>query len=171
MPAKPQQTPLDFVHAVEELKASGAVFVLHPESWRRCTGIGYLKWQEVQFTASARGAIPSERGVYAFIVRPSGDGFPPHGYLMYVGITGDTSTHRSLRKRYGNYLAEQRVRKRPAIHYMLTKWKDDVYFCYAPVSDRRISLARLERKLNDAFLPPCSKNDLSAEIRQRRAAF
>lgn len=171
MAAKKRNAPVDFVRSVDELKSSDVSFVLHPDAWRRCTGLKYLKWDEVRFTQAARTSISSERGIYAFIVRPTGAGFPPHGYLMYIGITGDSSARRSLRRRYANYLTEQQILKRPAIHYMLTKWRDDVYFCYASVPDRRISLARLEKRLNDAFLPPCSKNDLSADIRQKRAAF
>jgi len=68
-------------------------------------------------------------------------------------------------------LSEQVRNKRPLIHYLLNNWKGALYFQYAQVRDKRVSLAVLERALNDALLPPYNQNDFTAEVRDLRKAF
>ena len=72
-------------------------------------------------------------------------------YLMYIG-----KTDRTLRKRFGEYLAERDSdRGRPRIIKLLRRYDGFVHFCYAPVK-AATSLARLENKLLDAFVPPAN---------------
>jgi hypothetical protein len=84
---------------------------------------------------------------------------------MYVGITGAASSTRTLFDRFGDYLAEQKNNKRPRVHYMLTKYADDIYFAYCATA-AGVDLQQLELDLNDAIIPPVVVKDFTAEIRE-----
>jgi hypothetical protein len=53
---------------------------------------------------------------------------------------------------------------------MLKNWSEDLYFHYVELPDRRVDLARIERALLNAIIPPINKRDISAEITAVRAA-
>src|ERR1041385_8587129 len=116
----------DFTEFVNtKLKRYQQNFVLAPTQLRKFSTKAVLNWQKVKFTQANRGSIPKNRGIYAFVVERNGFQLPPHGYVMYVGITGKTPTSvRTLRSRYGEYLQEKRVNKRAGVHYMLNNWED-----------------------------------------------
>ncbi|APZ97619.1 hypothetical protein BWQ93_03295 [Sphingopyxis sp. QXT-31] len=99
------------------------------------------------------------------------DHFPPHGYIMYIGITGEEALHRTLNDRFYEYLKEQRRNKRPKVHYMLAKYSDDLFFNYVPIADDTFDLGQLEADLNDAIIPPVVEKDFSAEVRAVVKAF
>ena len=90
---------------------------------------------------------------------------------MYIGEVGQAAKKRTLRLRYGDYLREQKTKKRAGVHFMLTCWKSCLDFCYAEVPDKRISLKKLEKSLNDAMFPPYSTKDFTANIRDAKKAF
>jgi len=90
---------------------------------------------------------------------------------MYIGEVGQGADGRTLRLRYGDYLKEQRIKKRAGLHFMLTCWKSCLDFCYAEVPDKRINLKKLEKALNDAMFPPYSTNDFTGVIRDAKKAF
>lgn len=154
-----------FVERVTLLKGQTRSFVLSPDQWRTYSLTHPMVWQSVKFDDNNQISVPEERGVYAFVVRHDNGYFPPHGYIMYVGITGSTKTQRTLRTRYGEYIRERQRNKRPAVHYMLNAYKDDLFFLYVPIADTDVRLDELERALNDAIIPPVSKKDFSAEVR------
>lgn len=162
---------LDFVKEVRRARGYRQDFILDPESWRRFALANPIGWKRIKFTGANKKRVPQERGVYAFVVSHDNVSFPAHGYVMYVGITGDASP-RNLRKRFGDYLSDSALRKRPAIRSMIEMWKDDLYFHYAGVADASVRLGAIETALNDALLPPYSSNDFSGEVRGiARAAF
>jgi hypothetical protein len=146
-------------------------FVLSPKMWKRWNTIPHLEWKEVEFNASASSALPRERGLYCFIVRPKLQSAGPQlGFPMYVGETGDTSKSH-LRKRFGDYLQEKTKMKRTKFAVMFDQLDGCIYFAYAEVSDRSVSLRALETRLSDALQAPLSSDDYSAELRAARAAF
>jgi hypothetical protein len=153
-----------------KLKLYSENFTLSPKQLRKFTTTAKLEWKKVRFTAGNLSAVPIDRGIYAFVVEHNSSQLPPHGYVMYVGITGDTSNH-NLRRRYGNYLRDKRVDKRAGIHFLLNNWAASLYFHYAVVSDKRYSLASIESQMADALIPPFNTNDFSAEIRKAKRAF
>jgi hypothetical protein len=157
-----------FVNA--KLKPYRETFTLSPKQLRKFATTAKLDWAKVKFTAGNHSFVPLARGVYAFVVEHNISQLPPHGYVMYVGITGDSGKH-NLRRRYGNYLRDKRIDKRAGIHYMLNNWAASMYFHYAVVSDKRYSLATLESQIADALIPPFNKQDFSAEIRKATKAF
>jgi hypothetical protein len=163
--------PIDLVQTVNcDLKAFSVNFVINPKHLDIFSTDAKLSWKKVRFSSRNKALIPKERGIYAFILEHNEATLPPHGYVMYIGISGDKSQH-TIRDRFGNYLREKKINKRPSITYMLNNWEKCLFFHYAVVTDKRISLSKLEKNMSDAFVPPFSTNDFSAEIRQARKAF
>src|SRR5690349_13240390 len=95
-----------------------------------------LKWKQARFTRSNVSKIPNKRGVYAFLIRNNvrKASWPPHGYIMYVGIVGRRKAERTLRERFSEYLTPSEVAKRPKIARMIETWGEHLYFNYAVVS-------------------------------------
>lgn len=160
----------DLVESTDALLVFGRQFVISPKQLKKFSTVASLVWEKVEFTSANKASIPKTRGIYAFVVEHNDFGLPPHGYVLYVGISGDTSK-RTLQIRYGDYLRDKRINKRANIHYMLNKWDECLFFHYAAIVDKRIKLSKLEKDMSDALQPPFSKKDFSAEIRQARKAF
>lgn len=160
-----------FVDRVKGLKSETQWFVLSPKNWRNYTLTHRLTWQSVKFEDANSATVPTEKGVYAFVVRHDNGYFPPHGFIMYIGITGIRGSKRTLRARYGEYVREKKRNKRSHIHFMLNAYEDDIFFFYAPVTDTAVKLDELEKALNDAIVPPMNKKDFSAEMRSVIGAF
>ncbi|MBF0555463.1 MAG: hypothetical protein HQK96_13060 [Nitrospirae bacterium] len=160
-----------FVDRVKNIMAYSRPFMLNPHQWRKYSHPLKLSWSFVKFEDNNKITVPEERGVYAFVVRHVNDYFPHHGFIMYVGIAGKRGTKRTLRDRFLEYIVERTQNKRPAVHFMLNAYKEDLFFYYVPVSDTAVELEPLETALNDAILPPVSKMDFSAEMRAMKGAF
>lgn len=152
-----------YADAYFDLKQWERTFVLSPERWRTAASSINLNWDWVPFDEKSKPNIPPERGLYAFVVEHTDAYFPPHGYIMYAGITGDQSPARNLRVRFGDYLREARTGGRSRVVVMLNLFKDDVYFHYAPVPDCSQSLSVIEDEMLAAIIPPCNE-DFIAEI-------
>jgi hypothetical protein len=163
-----QSTFIDVVNF--DLKPYKQDFIINPLLWKKFVTSAQLTWSKIEFTSNNKRLVPKCRGVYAFVVEYNHSKFPTHGYIMYVGISGDTSNH-TLRERYGNYLTEKARVKRPRIHYLLNHWSECLYFHYAEIPDKRIRLNKLEKALNDVLIPPFNTNDFSAEIKDAKRAF
>lgn len=163
-----EQNP--FVAAVERMQAEKRSFFLSPDRWRSSRVKRSLSWTEVKFLEKNKNEIPEVAGIYCFVVKHVNNHFPPHGYVMYIGITGHKST-RGLRNRFSDYIREKNKNKRPKLHFMLNKFSDDLYFYYVELKDHKDELEQLEIDLNDAIIPPFGQNDFSAEIRQLRGAL
>lgn len=156
----------DFVQKVDAVKADSRRFYVSPARWRKSRVTTALHWCKVKFLRDNKSLIPAQRGIYAFTVQHDNDHFPPHGFIMYIGITGEVAKNRTLQKRFMDYLYEKKRAKRPKVHYMLNKYEKDLYFYYCPIADGGIDLGELELNLNDAILPPVVVKDFSAEIRE-----
>lgn len=150
---------LDIVQQIDVLKKYKKEFILSPLQWRNFNITG-LTWHKVRFCEENRLTIPEVRGVYCFMIEHRNDSFPPHGYMAYVGLVGQGNS-RTLRIRYADYLRDQNRPKRIHIYELLTRWKNCIYFYYAPVPDRRKSLAKIETALLDAIVPPFNKKDFT----------
>lgn len=152
---------------VDRMRSEQRAFQLSPAQWRRFSTTFTLSWQRAQFTYNNRRLIPKRPGIYAFIVEYVGGQFPPHGYIMYLGVAG-LKPGRDLHARYGEYLRET---KRLSIQKMLNDYKDDIFFHYAPLDASPDELKSLETALIDAMMPPINEGDFSAEIKRRRRAM
>ncbi len=160
-----------YVNRVKMLKAEMQWFVLSPQNWRNYTLTHHLTWQSVKFEDANSAAVPLEKGVYAFVVSHDNGYFPPHGFIMYIGIAGIGGSKRTLRARYKDYIRERTRCKRRPFYFMLNAYQDDLVFVYATVTDPAIKLEEIETALNDAIIPPMNKKDFSADMRSALAAF
>ena len=124
----------DFATQVNKLKGFKREFIISPEQWALLKDIPELTWTEVEFSKANKGDIPEKRGVYCFIIKSRSKSLPAHGYIAYIGITGDSSVKRNLRIRYGEYLRDLVRPKRPLVHLMLNTWENDIFFHYTVVA-------------------------------------
>lgn len=161
---------LDIVNLTDRYKSHLYEVYLDPIGWRNFSTPYTLNWQKVRFSEANKISVPKSRGIYAFTVEHAPSKFPGHAYILYAGITGDTSAA-NLRSRYAQYLRHQKTQKgRPAVIYMLLKWPQDLFFSFCPLPDVTIDLAKLETDLLGALNPPINKKDFPAEIAAARKA-
>ena len=161
----------DLVKITKKYKGDLHEFYLSMKSWKKFKTKVKLQWQRTEFRPENQGNIPNVRGVYVFSLEQHALKVPPHGYILYVGITGDGESESTLYKRYGQYLRHQANKTgRPGIEYMLTNWAGYLTFYFCPVENRRISLARIERSFINAIIPPINKRDMTARITAVKAA-
>lgn len=135
--------------------------------------IDNLEWNSIPYGDVDIDQVPNDRrGLYAFVVYQGNSVFPPHGYILYIGIAGKNS-ERSLRERYRDYLNAKKVRKRAKIARMIGLWHEVLRFYFAPISEDITTddLQLMEEQLNSALLPPCSVGDLDAETKEKMRAF
>jgi len=162
----------DLLADTDRYKASLYQFYLDLNAWRQFQSTMKLGWTRLRFEAGNRRQIPKERGIYAFSVALDPSNLPDHGYILYMGITGDDSAG-TLHSRYAQYLGDLRRRNgRPKVYLMLERWRGDLFFSFVPIPDRRMSLSKLERAFLSAVNPPVNERDFEASISNaRRAAF
>ena len=171
----PLTTAKDLIDAaVTEIAQYRVTFILSTERMlSTVTEIEELNWSYIPYGSDQIDAVPNDqRGLYAFVVCNENGIFPPHHYVMYVGIAGKKS-NRSLRDRYNDYLDENSIVKRPRIARLIVTWKPVLRFYYAPVDDTVNSdtLEAVEVALNGALMPPFSKGDLEIDLKRKRSAF
>ncbi|OZI16213.1 hypothetical protein CAL19_16060 [Bordetella genomosp. 7] len=147
-------------------------FFLDLKRWRKFKTRHNLKWQKLRFGDASHASVPKERGIYAFTVELAPSKLPMHGYILYMGITGDTSSA-NLYKRYAQYLRQMKNKVgRPRVSMFLENWSDDLFFNFVPLPNPKVDLRKLEDAFLDAVIPPINIKDFSAEITAvRRAAF
>lgn len=162
----------DLVAQSDRYKAALHEFFLDLASWKKFTPGIPLTWERVQFGIGARDDVPQTRGIYVFTLESGVAGLPQHGYILYVGITGNTSAA-SLRSRYSQYLRNLANEDgRPLICYMLTKWSENLVFNFVPLPDATIDLAAIEKSLINSVMPPVNTADFDADIlAKKKAAF
>lgn len=154
---------------IENFKAPK--FIVSPSEFHRADVVPRLAWKSVKFGAAAKGSIPEEPGLYAFVVRIPFDGLPPHGWVMYIGQTGDGTSSATLRSRFGQYLRDKRVCKRAMVFLMLNLWDGHLEFFFTPLPSRKAELEALETQLLGAFRPPFTDRTYPAAYMSPRHAF
>lgn len=130
--------------------------ILNPNLWARYPDRLPLNWNSVKFHSSQLENVPNdEHGVYSFVVIPEIANHIACAYLLYVG-----KTDRSFHERYWEYLYGQRTGKNigPHKYEMLIKWRDHLWFCYAPILTTAVTqIKQIEDDLLVAYLPPYNK--------------
>ena len=99
-----------------------ATFIVVPAEFHRAKVVPPLSWHSVKFGPAAKKSVPEEPGLYAFVVQIPYAGLPPHGWVMYIGQTGDGTSDATLRGRFGQYLQEKKKFKRARVFFMLNAW-------------------------------------------------
>jgi hypothetical protein len=159
----------DLLAATDQHAAAMREFYLDVSTWKKLKTSAPLVWDRVRFMAGNKSKVPKERGIYVFGLTLEPSPIPTHGYIMYVGIAGD-SPNGNLHKRYGNYLDDLRRQDgRPKVYEMLARWKGHLFFNFA-VLDANVDLRKLETAFLDALRPPVNTADFSAEVAAARKA-
>lgn len=137
--------------------------ILNPNLWDKYPARVPLNWYKIKFNASELSNVPNDScGVYSFVVIPDIANHIACAYLLYVG-----KTERNFRRRFKEYLDDQdlsRKTNRVHIREMLNKWKDHLWFCYAPISQANL-IKQTEDDLINSYLPPYCKK-YPAEVRE-----
>lgn len=111
----------DLVNFTKKYKGEEHAFYLDMGNWRRFRTKYKLAWQKQRFEQASHPSIPKERGIYAFTLELAPSKLPVHGYILYIGITGDASAA-NLYKRFAQYLGHLKNEDgRPAVFYMLNQ--------------------------------------------------
>lgn len=160
----------DLVDFTAKYKSALHDFFLDLNNWRKFKTRHKLDWQKKPFSEASRPDIPDVRGIYTFTLELADAKLPAHGYILYMGITGDTS-NANLRKRFNQYLLHLKNEDgRPAVYAMLKKWQGDLQFNFVPLPNTSIDLAKIERAFLNALIPPVNKTDLGADVIAVKAA-
>ena len=158
--------PLDLFKAQHETLSYDQTFTLWATGWENYPVSVSLNWKSVKFERENRTTIPETQGLYAFFIEPQVADFRNHGYLMYIGETGQDSDN-NLRARFSEYFSYKSNYKRPHIHWLLNRWEGYLYFYYVEIPHNTMNLNELETMLLDTFLPPYNLKDFSAEVSPR----
>ena len=160
----------DLIDFTKKYKAELHEFFLDLKKWRAFKTRYTLNWTKVRFDTGSHCSIPKERGIYTFTAELSPGKLPHHGYILYIGITGDDS-EANLYKRYAQYLLNLKNEDgRPAVYYMLKNWSGDLFFNFVSLPDKKIDLAKIEKSMLSAIIPPVNIRDLGATITSVKAA-
>lgn len=150
----------DIIAEEDEAQSYRYTFTLWPRLWQEYPihpGLTF-NWHECQFFATEADHIPSEPGLYSFLIQPSLANHQSCSYLMYIGKTT------ILRRRFRQYLRERdRESGRPRIVRLLNKYPNNLIFCYTVVPDVS-HIDEMEKALTNAFIPPCN-DQLPARVR------
>ena len=163
----------DLVNMTKKYKGDAHEFFMDLTSWRQFKSPHKLDWKRVPFKPESRELVPKEPGIYVFTTELLNSALPPHGYILYVGITGDGESKSNLRVRYGQY--ENKLKNddgRTAVFYMMDNWRDDLVFNYVPIPDDGIDLGQIEADFINAVMPPVNKRDFeTTKAAVRQSAF
>ena len=126
-----------------------------------------LQWHQKPFREKNAGEIAEQPGVYAFAIAHGQVGLPPHGYILYIGQVGaKRGAPRTLRARFKEYFREKSSGKRPKVSYFLNTWDTCLVFHFASLNPNAVNILDVEKRLNDAIIPPFSQADFSPRIRR-----
>ena len=138
-------SPTDLVASQDEYRKHVWPICMWPMQWATCSLT--LDWHDVTLDNTRKSDVPNTTGLYSLVVQPRVAGHPRCSYLMYVGKAVN------LRKRFGQYLTRERLR-RPKIIRLLEMYAGYIVFCYSRVEHDE--LKTMEDRLLSAFIPPCN---------------
>jgi hypothetical protein len=157
--------PVDPVARYGTLPFYRVQVTLSAPSWASFDPAISLARQAHEFAPAAAAAVPTSRGVYAFMVNLNIAGNLTARYVMYVGKAED----RGLRRRFREYLKEAASdRPRPKLGRLFYLWQGQITFHCA--STGPLSPKDVEDKLLAALVPPMN-DELPATVRASVRAF
>lgn len=142
-------------------------FWLIPKQWETFDRTRHLGWSRIDFEQSNDDLVPSEPGVYAFVLEHRVGEDLPSAFPLYVGM----SDH-SVRTRYRSYQRQAFLKKhgRPRLDRMFRVWRDYLAF-YFVTATAGLTPGQLERSLLDSLIPPMNRYDYSAEVKRLVDAY
>lgn len=157
-------------------------FWLDPTNWQRHRPpdwVFLLEWKSFPYTelddsARLKTTVSEPRaGVYIFSVAPGQliTGFPQ--FALYVGISNEKNSNRSLRDRLSDYSPRRisQIRKRKSIHKLLRLYFEHVWVHFAYVDKPSEELTIAERELHGYLAPPVAERDYPVDMKPYKRAF
>ena len=161
---KPDQLKADLDKRVQ-LRAHRWSIPLWPQQWAAYNLPDSLNWEIYPFQRDQIENIPSQPGVYSFVIQPGIASHPVCSYLMYIG-----QTERTLQDRFKEYFYEQNnLAGRPKILDLLNLYEGYLHFCCSTIKKKE-RITEIEKALINAFLPPCN-DQFPAETSRVIGAF
>lgn len=155
----------DIIAEQDYVKAHSCTFCLLPQEWEAFNLPDAFDWEIHPFQQEQVEHIPSEPGIYSFVIQPRIAGYPACSYLMYIG-----KTRRTLRVRFSEYLREQRnPAGRSNILRLLHKYRGYLHFCSTVIPETE-RIHEIEDALITSFVPPCNEQ-LPSGVRRVRGVF
>lgn len=110
-------------------------------------------------------------GIYFFMIKPENLVYFLPCYVFYVGVAGETDSHRSLRARLYNYIQISQIKKREAVHLALQHYYKNTYVVYSKVDLDPADLKRLETAFHGFYYPWAGKRDFPVEVKSQQKAW
>lgn len=153
----------DLIAEQDDLNSYTKEFRLWPSAWESINDLDDLDWKTIKFEEGELEKLPDVCGIYSFVINPIITNHP-NRYLCYIG-----KTTRTIKERIREYVREAKNPKdRPKVVRFLNKWKDYLEVSYIEIEEDQVN--DLEKRLNDAFLPPFQEK-FSAEVNRKVNAF
>ncbi len=138
-------------------------FFLHPEFWidsRNKLPINLI-WKKIKFSEFNKGKIPTNKGLYAFVLEPKVENFFETNYLFYIG-----KTNRTLKVRFSEYIADKKGKgkPRPKVFQMIKQYGDNLYFYYCEINNSS-DVDVCEENLLNTFIPHVNTSIPDAKIK------
>ena len=141
--------------------------LFYPNAWLSAQCNISCSWNFQSFPPPQRASIPTDPGVYVFLVTPNLFNFESAGGLFYVGKAT------SLYARISAYISEIdkdfNISKRPYVWRMINQWNGYLQYCYTATANVA-QAEELEKEMIKAFRPPFNKQ-YDAETSQIMRAF
>jgi hypothetical protein len=156
----------------DHVKLHAESVILSPKMWKKYKSKYGLQWNEVKFILGSANSVPTTSGLYAFVVTPPADDFPPSNWLFYIGEVGATGGNgRTLRARYKEYLSELKRMTRPSISTVLNRYRKYTSFYYCELDWQLTNIKVVESELISALWPPVNRADFELDVRSVRRAW
>lgn len=135
-----------------------------------------LKWKEFKYSDACRNNLPSDLkskqiGIYFLTVKPEHTILDLPCFVLYVGISGEGGSGRSLGERLSDYLRLSSVKKRENIHKVLQLYYEEAYVNYSFFAGTSKQLETLENLLHEYFNPKFALRDFDPATKKARKAW
>ena len=156
-----------FLEQLTELDSRTVRIALFPDRWRIFCDQYRPDWHHTPFVPEEVSKISDGPGVYCFHVGHGLACLPPLGLSLYGGIS-----EVSLRRRCMRYFSEKNAKDgRLSVRRFLHVFEGELTLVWSEIDMTMFDIKQLEKDFNDAMMPPYSRRDFSAELRDARGAW
>ncbi len=152
-------------------------FLLDPSNWEKYypqIKKYQFHWKEFKYAKmqNINSLINSDKpGIYFFCVKPPELLYNLPNYVLYVGISNERDSNRSLQERLKDYFYFSIIKKRNNIHRMLQMFYDHIYVVYSLLDLKSESLREIEQALHAFYYPPENRRDFPVEFKEAQKAW
>lgn len=158
-------------------QASEEKFIIEPEYWEeyyKKLSVYTFSWQEFKFSEMKdldTEITQNDIGLYMFVVKANQLICDMPKFVIYVGISGEKGSNRSLKDRLKDYFNFNKVKKRNKLHRLISKYYSNIYINYCFPTKNYKDLENIEEYLHGFFYPICNDRDFPIGIKKTKGAF